>query len=703
MANKAYVDAQIGGSVGTLSQVLTQGNDAGGNNINNLNRIVGTTLPGVAALPLGIYSGTGDLVLGTSSILDAITVENTSGIATFNAVPVCATQPTDPDQLANKAYVDAQGGGGGGLTYETISGTTPVNPSANTTMVKGSGAHTLSATSGTPGLLKTIVNDAEGSAFSERFWGNDSSVVSMNTSQIINGVAYDPRLNRYIIYGQFGDFTYGGITPSFTQFICWYDYTANGGLGLIQPLSPTTTIGGTVGGINVHDVKVIPDYLDSSHSIYIICGNFTILSNNATVNRICTFSTRTGTYSTLTTGASVGLSGVINTIVIDPDSVYNSANPFGRFWVGGSFVTAGASGTFPSTLNYIAEYSATVGFQPVQTTQNGTGNGVNSFVSSLAYDVNVGNGTLYVAGQFNQISRTGGSDVGGTIIGIRNMKSGTRTWFNMGMTSTGTNTFIASVFVASNSIVYFMGTALNASQTFNGVATGFRGVGKYNPSTSTSSLLQFGINVTQGIGSGDYRRNKLFCEYNGVIYMLFTASANKYTTLGNNPGFGVSPQIPIYTLVAMYLPDIDVITEAGPRPGYTNSNAGTQVDLNERVNSMCPSFVSNAGVSIQVVNGKFLHVSSNVFVPANNTGYPSVYSQNLFRYVTVYSPESVAIITTPCIYNNRIAYGVVLFINGSMCRLMKSNQNYWIIDDPVLFHYFLANNSHNYTLYSPIW
>ena len=107
--NKAYVDSVAGGgtgSVGTLSQVLTAGNDAGANSITNLLSVVGTQLPGVAALPLSIYSGTGDLVLGTATNQNAITVENTSGIATFNALPLCSVSPTADSQLVNKAYVN---------------------------------------------------------------------------------------------------------------------------------------------------------------------------------------------------------------------------------------------------------------------------------------------------------------------------------------------------------------------------------------------------------------------------------------------------------------------------------------------------------------------------------------------------------------------------------------------------------------------
>jgi hypothetical protein len=108
MANKAYVDSVAGGtgSVGTLSQVLTAGNDAGANSITNLLSVVGTQLPGVAALPLSIYSGTGDLILGTATNQNAITVENTSGIATFNALPLCSVSPTSDSQLVNKAYVN---------------------------------------------------------------------------------------------------------------------------------------------------------------------------------------------------------------------------------------------------------------------------------------------------------------------------------------------------------------------------------------------------------------------------------------------------------------------------------------------------------------------------------------------------------------------------------------------------------------------
>lgn len=106
MANKAYVDAQIGSAPG-LSDVLTTSNNAGGNPITNLLSITGTQLPGVAALPLSIYSGTGDLILGTATNQNAVTIENTSGKAFFAAPPECTVAPTFPDQMANKAYVDS--------------------------------------------------------------------------------------------------------------------------------------------------------------------------------------------------------------------------------------------------------------------------------------------------------------------------------------------------------------------------------------------------------------------------------------------------------------------------------------------------------------------------------------------------------------------------------------------------------------------
>jgi hypothetical protein len=161
MANKAYVDSVAGGtgSVGTLSQVLTAGNDAGANSITNLLSVVGTQLPGVAALPLSIYSGTGDLVLGTATNQNAITVENTSGIATFNAVPVCATQPTSNNQLANKAYVDAQSGGGGGIPR-----------TGATCSVQGTGA-TIYENVFMNGEYWTVADFTQGGAFFQTSWG----------------------------------------------------------------------------------------------------------------------------------------------------------------------------------------------------------------------------------------------------------------------------------------------------------------------------------------------------------------------------------------------------------------------------------------------------------------------------------------------------------------------------------------------------
>ena len=53
--------------------------------------------------------------------VDLTSNQTIGGVKTFSSVPICATQPTSNDELANKAYVDAQVGGGG--TWGTIGGT----------------------------------------------------------------------------------------------------------------------------------------------------------------------------------------------------------------------------------------------------------------------------------------------------------------------------------------------------------------------------------------------------------------------------------------------------------------------------------------------------------------------------------------------------------------------------------------------------
>ena len=118
LTNKAYVDSVAGGS-SNLSEVLTNGNDADGQSMINLNTIRGTAIPSPGEQDLTVMAGTGDLVLGTrpfGSNVSAMTIDNSTSVATFSQVPVCATQPSSDTQLANKQYVDSVAGGGGIIT-----------------------------------------------------------------------------------------------------------------------------------------------------------------------------------------------------------------------------------------------------------------------------------------------------------------------------------------------------------------------------------------------------------------------------------------------------------------------------------------------------------------------------------------------------------------------------------------------------------
>ncbi|MDR3668949.1 MAG: T9SS type A sorting domain-containing protein [Ignavibacteriaceae bacterium] len=144
----------------------------------------------------------------------------------------------------------------------------------------------------------------------------------------------------------------------------------------------STLTSGVSNGVN----NTVNSIAISSSNVY-VGGNFTLLGDGTTsAKRIAKWDTTTGTWSTLTSGASNGVNNIVYAIAVSGTDVY----------MGGQFTLLGDGTT---SANYITKWNGTAW----STLKSGSSNGVNSTVNVIA----VNSTDVYVGGNFSKLGNTG--------------------------------------------------------------------------------------------------------------------------------------------------------------------------------------------------------------------------------------------------------------------------------------------------------
>ncbi len=385
-------------------------------------------------------------------------------------------------------YYPTPGGGGGGLSVETVTGTTALSPAINISLVSGT-SHTLPLSS-SPGFTKTIVNN------NPNVFGRITTDVSSGVGGpvIIRSLRYDPVLDRMYIGGNYTNINAVSGASVFT----YYDFTSSTFVGL-----------GTFTGVDIYDILIVGTKV-------FITGAFTQINGIASTQRIAYYDTSTSVWSAMGTGLSSGqgqkllsyagflyvcgtfalAGGVAGTVKIakwnigagtwstvgvsgiSSGSVVNDMALIGtNIWVSGNFtVAAGAANS-----QYLAYWDT------IANSWNGYGTAqfTGGSISALKY---IGGDSLIVSGAFTQL---GSSYMYYTC----NYNVSTLTGVQFGIGCLPTNTF----FIDTDGLLWNCGNA----GTLGSISVGFNssyyspagGIAFWNTSTGCWIPITCGQNV----------------------------------------------------------------------------------------------------------------------------------------------------------------------------------------------------------------
>jgi hypothetical protein len=290
-------------------------------------------------------------------------------------------------------------------------------------------------------------------------WNTTSSTWSTLGSGSSNGVCVIVRaiaINGSDVYVG-GDFYFLGNGTTLARGIAKWSSNTNS-------WSPLTS--GSSNGLNnrVYTLAI------SGSDVY-VGGDFAGLSNNTPVNFIAKWNTTTSTWSTLTSGASNGLSS----------SVYATAVSGSDVYVGGGF---NLLGDFTTSANSIAKWNTTGSTWSTLTSV--ASNGVNNIVSAIA----ISGSDVYVGGYF---TFTGD---GGTLLNhIAKWNTTTKTWSILTSgAANGVNNNVSAIAISGNDVYVGGQFTLLA----NGTSANY--IAKWNSNTSTWSTLTSG--ASNGVNGG---------------------------------------------------------------------------------------------------------------------------------------------------------------------------------------------------------
>jgi hypothetical protein len=253
-------------------------------------------------------------------------------------------------------------------------------------------------------------------------------------------------------------------------------------------------------------------------------GGFFTEAGGVSANNVARFNTQTNTWSTLGTGSSNGVSGVIGVTVTALAVVGNEVVVGGRFTEAG-----GVSAIRVARFNTQTNTWSTLG--------TGSSNGVDGYVNALAV---VGN-EVFVGGDFTSAGGVSANNVA-------RFNTQTNTWSSLGTgSSNGVNDYVYALAVVGNEVV--VGGEFTSA---GGVSA--NGVARFNTQTNTWSSLGTGSsNGVSGVGVAALAvvGNEVFVgggftSAGGVSannVARFNTQTNTWSTLGTGSSNGVSSTV----------------------------------------------------------------------------------------------------------------------------------------------------------------
>jgi hypothetical protein len=543
----------------------------------------GKTISGVSATTMSYLDATSSI----QTQLNAKQATLTNGSVSDAMLASTFVKPSTAPTLTGSNFTGIPtsaiiGYSSGGSTTESISGTTALSATINTSIITGS-THSL-ALSSTLGMTKTIINNNP-NAFSSIL-----TAQSISGNNIIRALCYDSVLNRMYVGG-----TFTGINGiSGLNMICYYDFATSAFL----PLGT-----GVFSGTDVYDIKI-------SGTKVFVTGAFTLINGVSNTVRIAYWDTSNSSWNAMGTGLSSGLGhkmlitggdlfvtgtfalagGVANTVKIARWNIAGSTwNALGtgittgstayemvmmgsNLWVCGNFTSAGGAtnsaylaywntsnsswngygaNQYSGTINTIKAISANTlvvcgtyllyggVYNPYSTSFNTSTNTVTRYGVGMPipYSTYIDNdGVLWMLGNGNI-----GSPHAGDFDTYYSTASSGLVWFNTVTNNwvpiMGTaNTFYAMEAVGTSGVYWCAGqfTALDNSY-FSGFAS-LLIFTKPNVSTVTTSAL---------VSNGFTNRTNFKFYYNGQSVMLTNAD-NSSWILTNNSFFGNTPNVWLY-------------------------------------------------------------------------------------------------------------------------------------------------------------
>jgi hypothetical protein len=313
--------------------------------------------------------------------------------------------------------------------------------------------------------------------------------------------------------------------------------TGKNGEPIFEPQTQHTASGtwSSLGTGSSNGVNGVVNALAVVGNEVVVGGTFT-QAGGVSANGVARFNTQTNTWSSLGTGSSNGVSGYVLALAVVGNEVV----------VGGWFTSAGGvSANRVARFNTLTNTWSSLG--------TGSSNGVNNFVNALAVD---GQGRVYVGGTFTSAGGVSANRVA-------RFNTLTNTWSSLGTgSSNGVNNQVNALAVVGNEVVvggYF---------TSAGGVSANR-VARFNTQTNTWSSLGNGVNNevnALAVSGNEVYVGGGFTQAGGVFAInvaRFNTQTNTWSTLGTGSSNGVSGSVFALAVVGNEVVVGGTFTQAG--------------------------------------------------------------------------------------------------------------------------------------------
>jgi hypothetical protein len=326
-------------------------------------------------------------------------------------------------------------------------------------------------------LLAQFNNIAKWDGFSYSRLGSGIQV-----GKYVSALAVDSNNNLYVG----GDFTQLGDGTTVNYIAKWNPTT-----------STWSSLGNGIGNGFVYSIAI-----DSNNNVY-VGGDFTIVGNNVTANRIAKWDPSNSTWSALISSSGNGLDSTVRSIAIDNNNNNNNV------YVGGSFTHIDNNAGTPA--NRVAKW--TPGSTPSWSAliNSANYNGVNGDVNAIAID---SDDNVYIGGNFIKI---GGIGSGPSAYRIVKWDSNNSSWLLLGTgAENGVNEIVNSLAIDNNNNVYVGG----AFTFLQGLSTSVNYIAKWNSGTNSWSSVGQSTGYSNGL-PGPINYGICINNLNNDIYVIY--------------------------------------------------------------------------------------------------------------------------------------------------------------------------------------